>query len=110
MSTLSQFFSSNGSVYGGAAGISSHMRIMVNTQAVSIPAGIKEVAYAAIGAGCSGSKCCGSIFGLGGTGSGHLGLNDTVSRSSPAQVGSLTNWYLASAGNIHSLAILNTDT
>ena len=36
---------------------------------------------------------------------GALGLNDLVSRSSPIQVGSLTNWKLVSAGYYQGYAI-----
>lgn len=39
---------------------------------------------------------------------GQLGTNSTISRSSPTQVGSLTNWSAIATGNIHSLA-LKTD-
>jgi alpha-tubulin suppressor-like RCC1 family protein len=39
-----------------------------------------------------------------------LGLNDVVSRSSPVQVGALTDWYLIAAGKSHSLAIKSNGT
>ena len=39
---------------------------------------------------------------------GQLGLGDIVSRSSPVQVGSLTNWLNISAGNYHMLAVTTT--
>jgi len=36
---------------------------------------------------------------------GQLGVGDTTAKSSPVQVGALTNWLNVSAGNNHSLAI-----
>ena len=41
---------------------------------------------------------------------GVLGLNDTVNRSSPVQVGSLTTWSSVSAGGVHSSAIKTDGT
>ena len=38
-------------------------------------------------------------------GTGQLGLGDIVHRSSPVQVGALTNWSQAAAGTDHSLAV-----
>jgi alpha-tubulin suppressor-like RCC1 family protein len=39
---------------------------------------------------------------------GQLGLEDSIIRSSPTQIGLSSNWSLASAGNDHSLAITNS--
>jgi alpha-tubulin suppressor-like RCC1 family protein len=36
---------------------------------------------------------------------GQLGLGDTANRSSPVQVGALTNWTNIATGEIHGLAI-----
>jgi alpha-tubulin suppressor-like RCC1 family protein len=41
---------------------------------------------------------------------GRLGHNDTVSRSSPVQVGGLTGWAFASAGGQHTVAIKTNGT
>lgn len=41
---------------------------------------------------------------------GQLGLNDAVNRSSPVQVGALTNWSKVAAGKLHSLAIKTNGT
>jgi alpha-tubulin suppressor-like RCC1 family protein len=36
---------------------------------------------------------------------GQLGLGDTTNRSSPVQVGALTNWAQVSAGNEHTACV-----
>ena len=36
---------------------------------------------------------------------GELGFDDTTNRSSPVQVGALTDWSSVSSGNFHSLAL-----
>jgi alpha-tubulin suppressor-like RCC1 family protein len=41
---------------------------------------------------------------------GRLGLDDTTARSSPVQVGGLTNWSKVAAGNFHTLAIKTDGT
>jgi alpha-tubulin suppressor-like RCC1 family protein len=41
---------------------------------------------------------------------GMLGHNDTINRSSPVQVGALTNWYQVAAGDVHSLAVKTDGT
>jgi alpha-tubulin suppressor-like RCC1 family protein len=41
---------------------------------------------------------------------GQLGLNDIIRRSSPVQVGALTNWSAVSAGQQHSLAVKTDGT
>jgi alpha-tubulin suppressor-like RCC1 family protein len=51
------------------------------------------------------TKTDGTLWSWGLSGfSGTLGLGNLISRSSPVQVGSLTNWSSVSAGNNHSLA------
>ncbi len=51
-------------------------------------------------------KTDGTIWALGGTNSnGELGLGDTTPRSSPVQVGSLTNWRQLTLGDRHCAAI-----
>ena len=41
---------------------------------------------------------------------GQLGLEDTVNRSSPVQVGSLTDWSSTSSGLSHSLTVKTDNT
>lgn len=45
-----------------------------------------------------------SLWAWGSNGSGELGLGDTSNRSSPVQVGALTDWLTISAGRYFSLA------
>jgi alpha-tubulin suppressor-like RCC1 family protein len=44
------------------------------------------------------------------TGAGRLGLGDQERRSSPTQIGALTNWLKISAGRYHNLAIKTNST
>ncbi len=58
-------------------------------------------------------KTDGTLWAWGGRPSdnyGQLGLGDTVNRSSPTQVGSLTNWNFARSGHNHSRAIKTDGT
>lgn len=55
-------------------------------------------------------KTDGTLWGWGYNGQGQLGLNDTVLRSSPTQIGSLTNWSKVSAGSDFTLAIKTNGT
>jgi len=56
-------------------------------------------------------KTDGSLWSWGAYGSGRLGLNDAaISRSSPVQVGGLTNWYEVAAGEAHSIAVKTDGT
>jgi alpha-tubulin suppressor-like RCC1 family protein len=50
-------------------------------------------------------KSNGTLWSWGGNVSGQLGHNDVIGRSSPVQVGTLNNWKLVSAGNIHTVLI-----
>ena len=52
----------------------------------------------------------GRLYSWGYNGGGALGLDDFDHRSSPVQVGSLTNWYRISAGAEYSLAIRSDNT
>lgn len=49
-------------------------------------------------------KTDGTLWAWGYNGTGSLGLGDTINRSSPTQVGALTNWAAISCGSIHALA------
>jgi len=56
-------------------------------------------------------KTDGTLWTWGGNGYyGGLGLNNTTNRSSPTQVGSLSNWKLVSAGKYYSAAIKTDGT
>lgn len=52
----------------------------------------------------------GTLWTWGANGTGQLGLGNTTNYSSPKQVGSLTNWLIGSAGEVHSAAIKTDGT
>ena len=52
----------------------------------------------------------GTLWAWGYNSDGELGLGDTVNRSSPVQVGALTDWSQVIAGYYHSLAVKNDGT
>jgi alpha-tubulin suppressor-like RCC1 family protein len=60
------------------------------------------------------SACCiktdGTLWSWGYNSVGQLGLNDMNHRSSPTQVGTLTNWKTASCGALHTIAIKKDGT
>ena len=49
------------------------------------------------------------LYGWGVNNFGQLGLNDTTDRSSPVQVGTLTNWKQVSCGIYHAAGISTFD-
>ena len=55
-------------------------------------------------------KTDGTLWSWGENGNGQLGLGDTTLRSSPVQVGALTNWASASVGYTSSLAVKTDGT
>ena len=55
-------------------------------------------------------KTDGTLWAWGINTSGQLGLGDRTHRSSPVQVGTLTNWYQVSSGTAHSLAVKTDGT
>ena len=55
-------------------------------------------------------KYRGGLWSWGTNSSGELGLNDITHRSSPVQVGALTNWYEISSGDKHLLTIRTDST
>ena len=55
-------------------------------------------------------KSDGTLWAWGNGGHGRLGLGDTTSRSSPVQVGSLTDWSEVSASSTHTSAIKTDGT
>jgi alpha-tubulin suppressor-like RCC1 family protein len=55
-------------------------------------------------------KTDGTLWAWGSGNSGGLGLNDTADRSSPTQVGVLTDWAGVAAGIYHSLAVKTDGT
>lgn len=59
---------------------------------------------------CMAVKTDGTLWAWGYNGRGQLGLNDTVNRSSPVQVGALTDWLTTSCGLFHTLAIKSNGT
>ena len=60
--------------------------------------------------GVNAIKTDGTIWALGRNNRGQLGLSDTVDRSSPVQIGALTNWLKVSAGAYHVAAIKTDGT
>jgi alpha-tubulin suppressor-like RCC1 family protein len=54
-------------------------------------------------------KTNGTLWAWGANGSGQLGLGNTVNRSSPVQVGALTNWATVSSGHAASTVATKTD-
>ena len=56
------------------------------------------------------SYTSGYFYSWGVNADGQLGLGNTTSRSSPVQVGALTNWSRVSAGSLHSLAVKTDGT
>lgn len=71
----------------------------------------KQAYVAGINAGSLAIKSNGTLWAWGKNTSGQLGLNDTYNRSSPVQVGALTNWskVVGSASNWSSTFALKTD-
>jgi len=55
-------------------------------------------------------KTDGTLWSWGGNGDGQLGDGTTVNRSSPVQVGSLTNWSQVSVGRFHTAAVKTDGT
>jgi alpha-tubulin suppressor-like RCC1 family protein len=56
-------------------------------------------------------KTTGSLWAIGGAGTyGVLGLNSTINRSSPAQIGTAANWNTVHTGGQHTLAIKSDAT
>lgn len=51
-----------------------------------------------------------ALYAWGRNENGELGLNDRIARSSPAQVGALTNWSQVSAGSVHAASIKTDGT
>jgi alpha-tubulin suppressor-like RCC1 family protein len=61
--------------------------------------------------GCFAIKSSGTLWAWGGNLGGELGLNDVgISRSSPVQVGALTNWKYIAGGAAHALAVKTDGT
>ena len=52
----------------------------------------------------------GTLWMWGSNNNGQLGLNNTIDRSSPVQVGSLTNWSKVACGGYHTLAVKTDGT
>ncbi len=61
-------------------------------------------------AGCLAIKTNGTLWAWGSNSLGKLGLGDTTDRSSPVQVGALTDWKQISCGDNHCLAIKTDGT
>jgi alpha-tubulin suppressor-like RCC1 family protein len=62
------------------------------------------------GRGTTVIKTSGTLWAWGKNLYGNLGQNDTVDRSSPVQVGALSNWYLITSGSYHRAAIKTDGT
>jgi alpha-tubulin suppressor-like RCC1 family protein len=63
-----------------------------------------------VGASCAVIKTNGTLWSWGYNGQGQLGQNDVVRRSSPVQVGALTDWSQVSSGNGFCAAIKTNGT
>jgi alpha-tubulin suppressor-like RCC1 family protein len=70
----------------------------------------KELANQINAAGMAAIKTDGTLWAWGANGNGRLGLGDTTNRSSPVQVGALTNWKEVTAGGASTLAIKTDGT
>jgi alpha-tubulin suppressor-like RCC1 family protein len=68
------------------------------------------VAQAGIGVQSAAIKTDGTLWSWGANNDGRLGLNDTVYRSSPVQVGALTNWSQISVGGGNGRHVLSIKT
>ena len=55
-------------------------------------------------------KSNGTLWAWGNNANGQLGLGDTVNRSSPVQVGTLSNWSAAETGQGNSIAVKTDGT
>ena len=55
-------------------------------------------------------KTDGTLWSWGSNGYGELGLSNTIARSSPVQVGALTNWSQVTSGKYHTAAIKTDGT
>jgi alpha-tubulin suppressor-like RCC1 family protein len=58
---------------------------------------------------CLAIKTDGTLWAWGANSNGQLGLGNTTNRSSPVQVGALTNWASVSSGNLGFTAAIKTD-
>ncbi len=70
----------------------------------------QSVAMAGNGRHTLAIKTTGSLWSWGLGNNGQLGQNDTISRSSPVQVGVLTNWSQVSGGGYHTAAVKTDNT
>ena len=74
---------------------------------------IYDIAWASASAGRShvlAVKTDGTLWSWGRNQAGQLGLSDTIYRSSPVQIGSLSNWSITSSGVYHCMAIKTDGT
>lgn len=70
--------------------------------------GWSQAVYSSVGSSLA-IKTNGTLWAWGSNGYGQLGLNDTVTRSSPVQIGALTNWSFVSMGSGGSVVSVKTD-
>jgi alpha-tubulin suppressor-like RCC1 family protein len=70
----------------------------------------QSVAMAGNGRHTLAVKTTGSLWSWGLNSNGGLGQNNTISRSSPVQVGALTNWSRVSGGGYHSVSVKTDST
>jgi alpha-tubulin suppressor-like RCC1 family protein len=86
-----------------------------NTTGLSSPVQVGTLTnWATPGISGSNTSCCvktdGTLWTWGGNGAGQLGLGDTTNRSSPVQVGALTNWSTPVMGASSNQFLLCTKT
>lgn len=112
--SFSQSIKTNGTLWSWGAGTNGVLGLN-SVVAVSSPVQVgaltnwKQISNGV--AHCLSVKSDGTLWSWGSESFGRLGLNSTtVDRSSPVQVGALTNWKLISAGRYHSLSIKTDGT
>ena len=93
-----------------AWGLGSSGQLGINQGNVSSPVFIGNFANVAISGHALAVSANGTLWAWGLGSNGQLGDGTTVSKSSPVQIGTLTDWASVTAGSVHSLAIKTNGT